>query len=93
MGFVYFAKTRGGGFGSEVALGGSKKFVADHELANRGGAQERREIMRVKMPGFMSLAVGGLVVETHGIGKSGFKKIVIANGDATKYLAEEVALA
>src|SRR5579864_1058476 len=92
MGFADGEEAGGGGFGSEVALRGGEELVADHEFSHRGGTQERREIMRVKMPGFVRLAVGWPLMEAHGIGKGGFEKIVVANSDATKDVAEEIAL-
>lgn len=92
MDFTRFAEAGGGGFGSEVALWGGEEFVADHKLANGGGPQKRREIMRVKMPGFVRLAVGWPLMKTHGIGKGGFEQIVVTNGDAAKDVAEKVAL-
>src|SRR5215472_5269973 len=91
MGFADFAESDGGRFGSQVALRGGQEFVADHELANGGGAQERRKIVRVQVPGLVELAVGWALMETHGIGKSRFKQIVVTNGDAAKDVAEKIA--
>src|SRR5690349_11399719 len=92
IGFAGFGKAGGGGLGGEVALRRSKELVADHEFANSGGAQQRRTIMRVQVPGFMRLPVGRPLMEAHGIRKSRFEEIVVANGDAAKDVAEKIAL-
>src|SRR5207302_10651514 len=70
------------GFRSEVALRRSEQFVANHELSDGGGTQERREIVRVKMPSFMGLAVGRRLVEAHGIRESCFKQSIVTKCDA-----------
>ena len=70
---------------------GGEEFVANHEFANGGGTQQRGKIVRVEMPGFVRLAVSWPLMKTHGIGKSSFKKIVVANGDAAKDVAEKIA--
>src|SRR5215472_2101878 len=92
MGFAGFAKAGGSGLGSDVALRRSEKFVADHELANGGGPQERREIVRVQVPGFVKLAVRRPLVESHRIRECCFEQIVVTNGDAAEDITEEFAL-
>ena len=89
--FSCFKETSGGRFGSKVALRGGEKFVTYHELTNRGGTEERREIVRVKMPRFVRLAVGWPLVEAHRIGESRFEQIVVPDSDATQDVAEEIA--
>ena len=45
-------------FGRDVALWPGEQFIADHELAHGGGAQQRRVVMAVQMP-FRVLRTGG----------------------------------
>src|SRR6184192_3030026 len=56
MGFAGGEEARGGGLRSEVALRRGEEFVADHELSNCGGTEQRREIMSVQMPRLVGLA-------------------------------------
>src|SRR5216683_2226364 len=46
----------------------------------------------MQVPLIVSAAVGGLLVESHGIGESGLKQIVVTNGDAAQDVAEEIVL-
>src|SRR5260370_41110522 len=46
----------------------------------------------MQVPLIVSAAVGGLLVESHGIGKSGLKQIVVTNGDAAQDVSEKIAL-
>jgi UDPglucose--hexose-1-phosphate uridylyltransferase len=41
--------------------------AAAHEFLHGGGTQQRRQVVRVKMPLRMLLAIGRLLMETHGI--------------------------
>lgn len=65
MDFAGFAEERSGGFRCEVALRGGEQFIAHHELANGGGAQQRWEIVRVQVPDFVRLAVRRPLMESH----------------------------
>src|ERR1017187_6546596 len=75
----------GGGCGGEVALGHSEHLEADHEFANLGGAQQRRVEVTVEVHVVVvwiaSAAVGGALVEAHGVGEADLKEIVVAGGD------------
>ncbi len=44
------AQALGGAFGRDVALRLGQQLVADHELAHRGRAQQRRVEVRVQVP-------------------------------------------
>src|SRR5260370_1198105 len=46
----------------------------------------------MQVPFIVGAAVGGLLVESHGIGESGLKQIVVTNSDAAQDVAEEIAL-
>src|SRR5260370_33700866 len=76
-----------------VALGSAEKFVNDHKLLNRGGTQEGRKIVRMEVPLVVGAAIGGLLVETHGVRESSLEQIIVANGDAAQDVAEEIPLA
>src|SRR5260370_34763213 len=75
-----------------VALGSAEKFVTDHKLLNRGGTQEGRKVVRVEVPLVVGAAIGGLLVETHGVRESSLEQIIVANGDAAHDVAEEIPL-
>ena len=93
MGFAGGEEARGGGLRSEVALRRGEEFVADHELSNCGGTEQRREIMSVQMPRLVWLAVGRPLMKTHGVRESRFEEIVVADGNAAKNVAEKISLA
>src|SRR2546422_11132119 len=76
----------------DVALGRAEKFVTDHKLLNRGGTQERRKVVRVEVPLVVNAAVGGLLVETHGIRESSLEQIVVANVNAAHDVAQKLLL-
>ena len=48
MNFVDTAQVRRGALGGNIPLRTSEHFIANHELLHRGGAQKRREIVRVR---------------------------------------------
>src|SRR5450631_2926940 len=73
--------------GSDVALWCSQHFEADHVLANRGRAQQRRIKMRVKMVLRMVDAIGGRLVESHRIREGNYENFVVGGRDATENLA------
>lgn len=92
MNFAGFEEAGGCGFSGQVTLRSGEEFVANHELSNGGRAQQRAEIMRVKMPFFVWLSVGWLLMESHRIRESGFEEIVVADGNAAESIAERIAL-
>src|ERR1700746_3173218 len=49
--------------------------------------------MRVEMPLWISLSIGGPLVEAHRIGKRGLKQIVVANRNAPQNIREEFRFA
>src|SRR5258708_19720650 len=75
-----------------VALGRAEKFVTDHEFLNRSRAQERRKVVRMQVPLFITSPVGRLLVESHGIGERGLKQVVVTNADAPHDVAQAVSL-
>src|SRR6266700_7332320 len=81
-----------GGFRREVSLRTAQEFVSDHEFLNGCGTQQRGKIVCMQVPLFVDAAIGGLLVETHGIRKSSLKQIVVTNRDAFHDVAEQVAL-
>lgn len=92
MRFASAYEAGSGGFGSEIALWGAEKFVADHELTNGGGAQQRRQIMGVQVPDFAGFAPYWGLMEAHGIRKRHFEQIVVTNGYAAKNVTQQIAL-
>src|SRR5258708_24026695 len=75
-----------------VALGRAEKFVTDHEFLNRSRAQERRKVVRMQVPLFITSPVGRLLVESYGIGERGLKQFVVTNGDAALVVSQEAWL-
>src|SRR2546430_2923947 len=82
MDFAGFDEACSCGFWSEVALRRSEQFVANHELSDGGGTQERREIVGGEMPSFMGVPLGRRLGGAHGIKESRFKPIIVTNGGA-----------
>src|SRR5713101_5963503 len=64
--------------------------IAQHEFLHRGGTQQRRKVVRVKMPFRMCLAIGWTLVKTHGIRERRLEKIVIANSYAPQDVREKL---
>src|SRR5713226_10387726 len=87
-----FAKAIRGVLRRNIPLRSAKQFVTYHEFLNCGGAQKRRKVVRVQMPLVVRLAVGGLLVESHGVWESCLEQIVVTNGDAAHDVAQEVPL-
>jgi hypothetical protein len=75
------AKGGGCGFRSDVALGGAEELEADHEFADGGGAEERREEVEVEGPFGVGLVVRGSRVEAHGVGEGRVEDAVVAGGE------------
>src|SRR5208282_3650331 len=69
-------------FGSHVALGGSQKLKTHHEFSHRGGAQQGREKMPMKVPLRVFCAVCGALMKAHGIRERNLKQVVVASGEA-----------
>src|SRR5260370_17373397 len=61
----------------KVPLRGAEKFVTHHEFLNRGGAQERRKVVRMQVPLLVGSAVIRLLVESHRIGATRLQQIVV----------------
>ena len=64
-----FPQSLGSLFGGQVALRFGEHFIADHEFLHGCGAQERGIEMRVQVPLGVVRAVGGPLVEAHGVGE------------------------
>src|SRR5260370_28403076 len=92
MNFACLYKSVRSALRGNVALGSAEKFVNDHKLLNRGGTQEGRKVVRVEVPLVVGAAIGGLLVETHGVRESSLEQIIVANGDAAHDVAEEIPL-
>src|ERR1017187_10013972 len=86
------AEAGGGGFGGEVALGRAEHLEADHELADFGGAQQRRVEVRVEVHSLVRLAMGGALVEAQAIGERDLEEVVVAGGDGLKDVGKGGAL-
>jgi hypothetical protein len=82
----------GGGFGGDVALGSGEHFVTDQKLADGRGAEERWEEMGVEVEGVVRSAVGGALVEAHGVGEGNLEETVVTGGEAAKDVGQGVAL-
>lgn len=91
MDFTEAAQAFGGGFRSNVALRRSEHLVPHHELADSGGAQERRIKVRVQMPFRMRRAVGRRLMEAHRVGEECFEEVVVPGCDSLKDVGEAVA--
>ena len=81
MDFGRGAQMFGSGFWRQVALRLGKHFIADHELAHTGRAQQWRIKMRMQLP---MRGIGGgawRAVPAHRIWKTGLEQIVIGYGD------------
>ena len=92
MDFADFAEAFCGVFGGDVALGHAEHFKADHELADCCGAQQGRIEVGVEVPFWVGCAVGGRLVEAHGVREAGLEEVVEADGDAVEGFGECVSL-
>ena len=55
--------------GGQIALGFGQHFIANHKLADRRGAQQRRIKVGMKLPVVMVFVVKRRAVPAHGVGE------------------------
>ena len=91
LGFFDLHGGLGRRFGSEVPLWLGQHFVAHHKFLHRGRSEQRRQVMPMKMPFRMRLAVTWPLMKPHRVGERSLEEIVIANRDELKNVRKQVA--
>src|SRR6266481_5796369 len=70
-----------------------QQFIPHHKLLHRSRSQERREIMRMKMPLRIIPSVRGPLVKPHRIRKRSFKQVVVPNRAAPQNVRKQLRFA
>src|SRR5206468_10135221 len=78
--------------GSEIALRRSKQLEANHELADRSRAKQRRIEVRVKMLRSRWRVAKRLLMKTHRVRKRRLEQVVVSRGQSFEYIAERIPL-
>src|SRR5262245_47023364 len=86
------AQTFGRIFRSEVPLWRAQHLVSNHELRDRGRAQQWRTKVSVKVPLRMLLVVGGPLVEAHRVGERGLEQVVVERRQLLENSGKRIAL-
>jgi hypothetical protein len=81
MHFPHLPQLCRGELRGDIPLRHGEHLITHHELLYGRGAQQRRVEMKMEMPFRMVAAVGRLLVDTHGVGKTGKEKVIVAGAD------------
>src|SRR5277367_6618852 len=86
------AQSLSGELRSHIPLRRSQQFEANHKFSDRGGAQQGRKKVSVKVPLRMFAAVGGALMKAHRVRERNPEQIIVAGGQALEYVGEREAL-
>ena len=77
----------------DIPLRRPQQFIADHEFLHRRGTQQRRKVVRMKMPFRMSFSVRRALMEAHRIRKRSLKHVIVASRDPAQNISQQISFA